>query len=131
MQEQILKAQKNYLVTFAAVALVGWGVLQLALPISADDVKQYGHSMDLAFRTYTENVQHHNQIKRMLSLHNARLRRSEAISEFLGVSDAELRKRINGGDSLQNIAEERGKTREDFRAYILDYMQKHKLRDTS
>lgn len=130
MKEKILNAQKQYFVTFAAIALVGWGILLLAVPVSAADDSRYSHSMATHSRRIA-NFHHHKHTMQKVRNLRARRHRSEALSAFLGLSKSELKTRIENGESLHAIAAKQGKSKEDFRAFILDYMQKNKLRDDS
>lgn len=130
MKEKILNAKKQYFVTFAAIALVGWGILLLAVPVSAADDTRNSHSMATHFRRIVD-FQQHKQHKLKVANLRARRHRSQALAAFLGISQGELKKRVENGESIHAIAAEQGKTKEDFRAFILDYMQKNKLRDNT
>ena len=116
MKEKILKSKTQFIVTFAAIALMGFGLILVAVPVSADDGTQHPHFLGKPF-----GKQQH--------IENQQQRRSEVITGFLGISEDELRTRVENGDTIHEIAVELGKTRKDFHAYILDYMKEHRLHD--
>jgi hypothetical protein len=126
MKEKILKSKAQFIVTYAAIALMGCGLLLATMPVSADDGTQHPHFLGKHFR------RHHTLAKQQQSERiQARKHRTEVIAGFLGISEEDLVSRIEDGDTIQEIAQEQGKTRKDFRAYILDYMKEHRLRDDS
>lgn len=127
MKEKILKSKAQFIVTYAAIALVGCGLLLVTVPVSADDGTQHPHFMGKHFRRH----QHHHAKQMHSERKLARKHRTDVIAGFLGISEDELKSRIEDGDTIQEIAQEKGKTREDFRTYILDYMKEHRLRDDS
>ena len=136
MKDKILKGRTKIIVTFAAIALMGSGVLLSAMPAAADEGGQHPHFMGKHFRKHLSDEQRaeirehfENLTPEQRKAHReiARQYRSEVLSGFLGISPDVLRTRIENGENIRDIVKESGKTRADFRAYMMDYMQKHRL----
>ncbi len=142
MKDKILKSKDKAIVTFVALAVMGSGVLFATMPVSADDGAGHPHFMGKQFRGFlSDKDQHHigpkfsNLSPEAMKQHRehhqeARKHRTGVISEFLGISPEELRNRVEEGERIHDIVEEKGKTRADFRAYMMDYMRKHHLFDS-
>lgn len=120
MKETILKSKTQFIITFAAIALMGSTLLMIVKPVSAQDGIQRPHGMRGQFRKHTEDKGNH----RFRSAEQ-RMNRLQVIAGFLGLTPEVLKERMKNGENPHEIAQQQGKTREDFKTYIMDYVREH------
>lgn len=117
MQELFLKSKTQFIITFAAIALMGSALLLVVQPVSAtSEGMQRPHGQRGHFR------KHHESHKRADQAQQGK-NRMHVIAGFLGLTPDELKARIKNGENPREIADAQGKTREQFKTYILDYMR--------
>ena len=81
MKETILKSKTQFIITFAAIALMGSTLLMIVKPVSAQDGIQRPHGMRGQFRKHTEDKGNH----RFRSAEQ-RMNRLQVIAGFLGLT---------------------------------------------
>ncbi len=120
MKETILKGKTQFIITFAAIALMGSALLMIVQPVSAQDGIQRPHGMRGQFRKHYEEQREQRSLRA-----EQRSNRLWVIAGFLGLTPDELKQRMKDGESPHDIAEQQGKTREDFKTYVMDYIRTH------
>lgn len=142
MKEVILKGRTQIVVTFAAVALMGSGLLLTAVPASADNGgphPQFNKTRGSLHGTFHKHLSEDQRAemheyfqgmtpdeKREYRL-RARELRTEAITQFLGITEEELRARIKNGEKIHDIVEDEGLTHEDFHEFMHQFIEENDL----
>lgn len=142
MKEVILKGRTQIIVTFAAVALMGSSLLLTAVPASADNGGPHPQfnktrgSLHGTFHKHLSEDQRAEMHEYFQSMtpderreHNLRARdlRTQAITEFLDITEEELQARIDDGERIHDIVEDSGKTHEDFHEFMHDFIDANDL----